>query len=500
MRTRSLLLSLLCAVLALAMCPVPAGADEPAVTISGSKAATNVGAIVTGVTGSTTYVWTVDGVVTPSVDLVGKPIDPSRLLLLEEYIGKPVVVTATVKPKGGGPAVVLVSAPVVPTAGRVRPGVVTIPGPLVGGQPATAVLEWGYPTKGVTYAYQWFLDRQPISQATGASFTPSKEMEGQYLRVSITTSKPGWESATTDMSEPAYIMSSQITAEPVIDGSLNVNGRARIALAQSYGCPCQQAVEWLIDGRVVAKGESLILKQDWVGKRISGRVTLTAKQMRPATVTTPELRVLPGETSGSRLPVGASAPGWLMKAPVRDVGAGTYQSVRWYRGDELFLAGPERTYRLQAEDVGHKVRAVVKVSNGHASGSYAYETAEDVALSVYTTPGSHNVNGRWWRTECEQYSQTIRCRAEVVATQVVKVNGRWAQRTGYVFNNLTYLPLASGTWGKNPLARDGEWIDAAGRQWRTECDTPATGRGACRTYIRSNAQEKWVFNNLVYTR
>ncbi|NHB85381.1 hypothetical protein G7085_14210 [Tessaracoccus sp. HDW20] len=73
------------------------------------EAATHAVATVGGITGTVGYSWTVDGVVVPSENLVGEPIEPQRLILLEEYIGKQVVVTATVTPEGGSP-VVLVSA------------------------------------------------------------------------------------------------------------------------------------------------------------------------------------------------------------------------------------------------------------------------------------------------------------------------------------------------------------------------------------------------------
>ncbi len=34
-------------------------------------------------------------------------------------------------------------------------------------------------------------------------------------------------------------------------------------------------------------------------------------------------------------------------------------------------------------------------------------------VDVYTTPGEHLVNGRRWKTECQQYSTTVeRCRTE----------------------------------------------------------------------------------------
>ncbi len=137
-------------------------------------------------------------------------------------------------------------------------------------------------------------------------------------------------------------------------------------------------------------------------------------------------------------------------------------------------------------------------------------------VDVYGTPGHHRVNGRDWRTTCEPYSQTIRCRTEIWATQVRYGNGRYTQRAGWVFNNLTYLPkMTRKAWGTNPLANDsgGRRFISDGRQWKTECDTPATGRNGCRSYIlalniaqasrnpdgswRYHRGNVWVFNNMV---
>lgn len=136
------------------------------------------------------------------------------------------------------------------------------------------------------------------------------------------------------------------------------------------------------------------------------------------------------------------------------------------------------------------------------------------SLAPYEVPGFHNLNGRWWNTTCEPYSQTIRCRTEIWGTQVTHLGGgRFAQVTGWQFNNLTYLPfMTRAQWAGNPLATTGEFT-SNGRSWRTECDTAATGRNGCRSYIWSNGrvqyvthpdgskayelQDGWVFNNIV---
>ncbi|WP_461109595.1 beta-galactosidase [Tessaracoccus terricola] len=140
-------------------------------------------------------------------------------------------------------------------------------------------------------------------------------------------------------------------------------------------------------------------------------------------------------------------------------------------------------------------------------------TAEPVNL--YTTPGFHRVNGRSWYTECEPYSITQRCTTDIWATQVTYEDGQFVKTTGWVFNNLTYLPSPRAAWANNPLGYTGAWTAEDGRKWYTECDTATTGKNGCRSYILTsfvkstqNANGSWsyavtqdfVFNNMVLFR
>lgn len=138
----------------------------------------------------------------------------------------------------------------------------------------------------------------------------------------------------------------------------------------------------------------------------------------------------------------------------------------------------------------------------------AFTTSQASAnVDVYITPGTHNVNGRQWRTTCAPYSSNIeRCRTEIWATVITRSSsGAFTQTNGWSFNNLTYKPVSYQLWGTNPLARPGTWSEN-GRQWRTECGTAATGRDACRSYIFSTvytrtaagyvAVNQWTFNNI----
>ncbi|WP_220488148.1 discoidin domain-containing protein [Tessaracoccus sp. MC1756] len=144
-------------------------------------------------------------------------------------------------------------------------------------------------------------------------------------------------------------------------------------------------------------------------------------------------------------------------------------------------------------------------------------TGTFVRTAPYTLAGRHTFNGRQWMTTCEPYSQTERCRTDIWATVVKVENGTFVRESGWAFNNLTYLPfMTREAWKGNPLGDAGSTNDgvftSAGRQWRTECDTAATGRGACRSYTMTTVYaatakpvggytfsqgNQWVFNNIV---
>ena len=135
-------------------------------------------------------------------------------------------------------------------------------------------------------------------------------------------------------------------------------------------------------------------------------------------------------------------------------------------------------------------------------------TAAADEVDMYTNPGGHANNNRLWNTDCSKYSSTvIRCKTDIWASIVQYRNGSFQTVTGWHFNNLTYLPSLRGAWAKNPLGVPSDSFTSEGRRWRTECDTAATGRGACRSYIwthyaaneggRYVNKSGWVFNNLV---
>ena len=106
-----------------------------------------------------------------------------------------------------------------------------------------------------------------------------------------------------------------------------------------------------------------------------------------------------------------------------------------------------------------------------------------------TLAGTHTINGRQWRTACEPYSRTERCRTDIWATVVQRAGASFTVQQGWAFNNLTYLPfMTRASWKGNPLG-------STGRSYTMTTVHKATARPAGGyTFSQSN---QWLFNNIV---
>lgn len=530
MRTSRVLVILVAVLLPLLVLARPASAEEATVTVEGPHVAGRwVLAHVSGAVGDISYAWTVDGEPTPSVSPVdGLARSPKNLFLLEEFIGREVAVTVVITSPTGDP-LSLTTAFVVAGGGVMPRNDTTVDwGSLLVGETLTATHGVVYPLDGYQVAYQWFHSQSiPILGATLASLTLTREHLGLWgLRVRATVSKPGWtDSVSYSTTNWGYVLPGSIQPGTASLAAVPRSGETLWLTEKGWpeAEPLDTVVDWLLDGRVVARTTgSISLEHAWVGKELRARMTKSRAGVASVTVTTPPAVVLPGHEFNIKYVRGhKSVVGWTLRTDDVPNAPGLGHTVNWFRVDASGREAPipgvvGLEYRLTRADIGFKIgaRGVLTTADGQRYDTWKDTYAVPVAFNVYTTPGEHTLNGRQWRTTCEKYSQTQRCRTEIVATQVAKVGGRWTQRTGWVFNNLTYLPLsAPHAWGANRLANTVEWTDEAGRQWRTDCNPKTAGYNTCRTYITAHVTQaypmrwggwtyqttkEWVFNNMLY--
>lgn len=287
------------------------------------------------------------------------------------------------------------------------------------------------------------------------------------------------------------------------------------------------AVQWLIDDQPIPgeTGKSLLLTREMVGKRLGLAVTVSApgyetitRQLSQSTPIHAEIQ--PGNVWISQLSQ------WVVKAEIGmpwEPTAATELSYQWLLGGKPIAGATGPTLKI-SRDMSGPLAVRVTGSNPYLKSASA--TAEawtltsspepEPTLDVYTTPGRHSHNLREWNTTCEPYSQTRRCRTDIIASTVKKqADGSYRLINGWTFNNITYLPSPATMWRSNPLAHPGEWTASDGRRWKTECFATALPH-VCRSFTWSHyvvaetghqghtylyvPAEGWVFNNQVHLR
>ncbi len=184
---------------------------------------------------------------------------------------------------------------------------------------------------------------------------------------------------------------------------------------------------------------------------------------------------------------GHRVPKWVPGAagPTGYIIPGVFQMRNWRTDPYWQVAAnvqrPATQYRYHYEYWRPVVQDMVKALKEYSD-----------PVDVYTTAGQHTVNGREWKTTCGPYSTTIRrCTANIWATTVSLVDGKFVQKNDWQFNNLTYLPSKRAQWSGNLLAKTGTFT-SNGRQWRTSCADSWTGPNGCRSFMRADVIESYL--------
>lgn len=369
--------------------------------------------------------------------------------------------------------------------------------------------------EGADVSYQWYADGVVVPGATARSFTPPRSMLGQRLSIAVTGRAPQWE-VGTETSEPTAPLKPGWLADGVrITGAVEV-GREVSADPTGLGAPESFTYAWTLDGVAIrgATSPTLTPGAAMVGRQLRAVVTVSGLG-RTEVLTSAPSTVRGGQlTTGKIQLTGSATVGWVLEArPPKWATTPTTLTHQWYRRDADGVARklPGATgarYRLAPSDQDRQVFVEMSATApGRNPVTLRSDPSQPISFSVYTTPGEHLVNGRKWRTVCEPYSQTQRCRTEIWATQISERGGRFVSTTGWVFNNLTYLASPRSLWAGNPLASN-QHFEAGGRRWNSVCDVPAVGRNACRVHIESTTIHRsgngyykktdWVFNNVIH--
>jgi uncharacterized protein YjbI with pentapeptide repeats len=146
--------------------------------------------------------------------------------------------------------------------------------------------------EGVTLTYAWTLDGKPIVGETNSSYAVRVEDIGKKINAIVSGSMQGY--AASSIKSPDYLVPFPLLSvkNAVISGTSKVGKTISVVVTadKNYGTKTYQ---WLLDGKVIknATKNSIKLLASQKGRKVSCRVTLTAKGSKSVSKTTSAVKV-----------------------------------------------------------------------------------------------------------------------------------------------------------------------------------------------------------------
>ncbi|WP_193612636.1 M1 family aminopeptidase [Nocardioides lijunqiniae] len=339
-------------------------------------------------TGTTrTYQWYVDGVAIP--EATGTSYTPPAA-----QIGQALTFAVTSTRNGYAP-VTKTSEPktVLPTLQSLTPT------PTVTGSPkvdSPLTVDPGRWEDGVTLTYQWSADREPVTGATEVVFTPAAAQLGALITVTVTSSKPDFETAsrTSEPTDPVAAGDQGSTPTPTITGNPKV-GVELTAVPGTWDEGTDLAYQWSADGEAVEGATSATFTPGpgRAGDVLTVAVTGTRTGYAPATRTSePTAPVAAGELTASPTPTitGTAKVGVELTAVPGTWDEGTTLAYQWSADGEAVEGATTATFTPGPGRVGDVLTvAVTGTRTGYAPATRTSEPTAPVAagdLSLAPTP------------------------------------------------------------------------------------------------------------------
>ncbi len=360
----------------------------PTPTITGTAV---VGGTLTAVPGTwapapvaLTYQWKANG-----TSITGATT--STLALTASQLGQTVTVTVTGTKTGYTTAAKDSTATPAVAGATLTTAVPTITGTAVVDGTLTAVPgTWG--PAPVTLAYQWKANGSTISGATATTLTIPATALGQTITVSVTGSKAGYATETTDSLPTASVVAAVLTAPtPTITGTPTVDATLT-AVPGTWGpSPVTLTYQWKSGGSNItgATGSTLVVPAASVGQTITVTVTGTktgytttsktstaTAAVAPGTLTAPTPTISGTAQEGATL---TAAAGVWTPAPV----VLTYQ---WKSGGTNITGATGTTLVVPAASVGQTITVTVTgTKTGYTTTS---QTSAPTAVVTGAPPGT----------------------------------------------------------------------------------------------------------------
>ncbi|WP_165570423.1 hypothetical protein [Aeromicrobium sp. IC_218] len=243
----------------------------------------------------------------------------------------------------------------------------------------TSVIDTGaWSHSGLTFAFQWYVDGEPVAGATGRTFVPARGTENHLLSATVTASLPTYAPVTVGTENITHINRQYLDwpRNPYTLGTLKVGSTLRVVTGLITKTPTPPSIQWYVDGRRAAgeTGTTFVPRPQDVGKRVMVQVSASAPGYEPLTLGNYDRhapKVAPGTIAVRVRPtvkgtakVGRTLrvrPGAYGPVPVRL----TYQ---WLVGGKAVAGATRSTFKPRTAHRGQRVSVVVRVrSSGYTT-------------------------------------------------------------------------------------------------------------------------------------
>lgn len=257
------------------------------------------------------------------------------------------------------------------------------------------------------YTYQWLVNGAPVLGATDATFTPTGDLAGQELRVTVTPVLDGYTGGTTTtegdvIAEGSFTtpLTAAIEGTPAVGVELTADVTAASAPATDAFIYQWFTGETAIDG---ATSSTYTPTPDTAGTVLSVRVTPVAQgyigSTGAGTATATSAVVAGSFTDRAAVTLSGTAKvGETLTATVDTASApaATSYEYRWYANDERIADAAGATFTLTAAELGATISVVALPQlDGYdpASGAGTSAATAAVALGSFTQAAVVEITG-----------------------------------------------------------------------------------------------------------
>ncbi len=235
---------------------------------------------------------------------------------------------------------------------------------------ATLTARLGSWADGLTVAYQWRADGQPISGATAAGYQVSGAVVGHSLDVAVTVSGAGRATVTLTGAPASAVVQPASQQVPAVEAQGVAAVGSTLSASGDWADGTALTYQWLRDGAPIERAVSSqynLVDAD-LGHRIAVRVTATRPGYTDATVTSAATEAvktarsseptqpIPAVVTAGKVTIsGTVRVGATVRATTSGWERGASLSYQWFRSGVAIPGANAVSYRLVAADKGRSL-------------------------------------------------------------------------------------------------------------------------------------------------